>query len=356
MEFSKKPRLYKSLRSAADLVSSGLIAPEQRASIDTIAARYAIAIPPEMVRLIDANEPSDPIALQFLPTAAELHTEPHELVDPIGDEAHSPVKGIVHRYPDRVLLKLLHICPVYCRFCFRREVVGPDGAGTLTAHEQQAALDYIAANPQIFEVILTGGDPLMLSERRIAAITSRLGAIDHVKVVRWHSRVPVVAPERITPALVKALTGHNKASYIAIHANHPRELMPAACDAIGRLRKAGITLLSQTVLLKGVNDKLDILSDLMRNFVANGIKPYYLHHLDPAPGTSHFATTIAEGQALMRGLQGRLSGLCIPTYVLDIEGGHGKAPVGPGYATQNPDGSWNITDYQGQIHGKDDCS
>jgi lysine 2,3-aminomutase len=327
-----------------------MIAPDMHGDIAQVAARYAIAISPSMAVLIDTSNPHDPIARQFVPSVAELITTPNELTDPIGDEAHSPVKGIVHRYPDRVLLKLLHTCPVYCRFCFRREVVGPQGAGSLTLDQQEAAFNYIASNPQIWEVILTGGDPLMLSARRIQEVMTKLGSIAHVKVIRWHSRVPIVTPERVTQAMAAALKLPNKATYIAIHANHPREFTLAACQGVRHLRDAGIILVSQSVLLKGINNDADTLEKLMRAFVENGIKPYYLHHPDLAKGTSHFRVSIGEGQALMQVLQGRLSGLCQPTYVLDIPGGFGKAPIGAGYAKQNTDGSWQVRDYNGGHH------
>jgi lysine 2,3-aminomutase len=270
---------------------------------------------------------------------------PAESADPIGDARHEKVAGLVHRYPDRVLLKLTHACPVYCRFCFRREMVGPGGATMLDDDKLANALAYISANPAIFEVILTGGDPLMLSPRRIAEITCALVAIPHVQVLRWHTRVPVVAPERITDALVEALrAAEGKAVYIGLHTNHARELTPDARTAIARLIDAGIPLLSQTVLLKGINDTPAIMADLMRTLVALRVRPYYLHHMDQAPGTSHFRTTIAEGQALMWALRGQLSGLAQPTYVLDIPGGIAKVPITPNYLEHGgqvraPDGS-----------------
>ncbi len=338
------------LRTPSDLLLAGLITPQMQADITKVASKYTIAISPAMASLIDPLNPDDPIARQFVPQAAELITTLNERSDPIGDEAHSPVKGIVHRYPDRVLLKLLHTCPVYCRFCFRREVVGPQGAGNLDADEQVKALDYIAANPQIWEVILTGGDPLMLSPRRIQSALEKLGSISHVKIIRWHTRVPIVTPNQITAEMADALSSTSKTIYMAIHANHPREFTPKACHALQRLRKTGIVLVSQTVLLKNINDDADTLEKLMRCFVENGVKPYYLHHADLAPGTSHFRTSITKGQALMRALQGRLSGLCLPTYVLDIPGGFGKAPIGPDYAIQKGNGNWQVTDYNGKMH------
>jgi lysine 2,3-aminomutase len=334
------------LRRPAELVEAGLAAPGQLAELAEVAARYAVAITPEIEGLIDRAEPNDPMARQFVPDARELRTEPEERGDPIGDDAFSPVEGIVHRYPDRVLLKLVNACAVYCRFCFRREMVGP-GRGALSPRALAGALDYIGAHPQIWEVILTGGDPLVLSARRLGEVMRKLAAIDHVKVLRVHTRVPAAAPERVTAALVRALRAQNKATFVVLHANHPRELSKQTRAACARLIDAGIPMLSQTVLLRGVNDDAQTLGALLRSLVECRIKPYYLHHADLAPGTSHFRTTIAEGQAIMRALHGRFSGLCQPAYVLDIPGGHGKSPIGPNYLT--PDGAM-IEDFNGRMH------
>ena len=307
-----------------------------------------------MAALIDPSDPADPIARQFIPDARELDSHPNERADPIGDHEKSPVPGLVHRYPDRVLLKLSGVCPVYCRFCFRREMVGPGAGTTLSDAEIDAALGYIRARPAIWEVILTGGDPLILSARRIRAVTQALAVIPHVKVLRWHTRVPVVTPERITTDLVDALKSTPQAVYVAIHANHARELTTPARAALARLVEAGVVLVSQTVLLAGVNDNANTLEALMRAFVETRVTPYYLHHGDLAPGTAHFRTTLARGQALMAELRGRLSGIAQPQYVLDIPGAHGKVPVGPGYVLSDGAGAYTITDPSGQTHRYED--
>ena len=341
------------LRTAAQICDHGLAPPEQRAAIDAVAARYAIALPQTLADLIDRDNPYDPIARQFVPTAAELDRAPEETNDPIGDDAHSPVAGIVHRYPDRVLLKLTPICAVYCRFCFRREMVGPEKGKALSPAALAQALDYIRAHPEIWEVILTGGDPLVLSPRRLRAVMKSLGTIDHVKVLRIHTRVPVAEPARITPERVRALKVKGKATYVAVHVNHARELTPQARAACARLADAGIPLLAQTVLLAGVNDRLEAMGELMRALVECRIKPYYLHHGDLAPGTSHLRAGIATGQALMRALRGQWSGLCQPTYVLDIPGGHGKSPVGPNYIERTDSNGaehFVVEDFNGQRH------
>jgi lysine 2,3-aminomutase len=339
------------LRTAKQICDHGLALPEQLLAIEAVAARYAIALPPALADLIDRNDPHDPVARQFVPDAAELDHRPEELLDPIGDDAHSPVEGIVHRYPDRVLLKLTHVCAVYCRFCFRREMVGPGKAKTLSAAALSAALDYIRSRPEIWEVILTGGDPLVLSPRRLSDVIKRLAAIGHVKVLRIHTRVPVAEPARVTAELVRAIKVKGKPTYVALHINHARELSAVARTAIARLADAGIPLLGQSVLLAGVNDTPEVLGELMRALVECRIKPYYLHHGDLAPGTSHLRTNITAGQNLMRALRGRLSGLCQPAYVLDIPGGHGKSPIGPNYLGRAGDGEhFLIEDFNGRQH------
>jgi lysine 2,3-aminomutase len=332
----------RTLRTPADLLAAGFAPADRLPALEAVAARYAVAVTPAVAELIPI---SPGVAHQFLPTDRELHQTPDERADPIGDDPHTPVEGIVHRYPDRVLLKANHACAVYCRFCFRRETVGPDGARPLSAARLDAAMAYIAGRPEIWEVIVTGGDPLVLSPRRLADLMARLARISHVKVVRFHTRVPAVDPARITPALVAALTGSGKTVWVALHANHPDELTPAVRAACDRLIDAGVPMVSQSVLLAGVNDDAAVLEALMRRFVEFRIKPYYLNHADLAPGTSHFRTTLAEGQALMQALRGRVSGLAQPTYVLDIPGGYGKVPVGPDYLD---DGA--VTDPWGRTH------
>ena len=338
---------HRSIKSVSDLQAAGLVS--DVTGLDAVAQKYAIAITPAVAALIDVNDPDDPMARQFVPRPEELVTTPEERDDPIGDLSHSPVEGIVHRYPDRVLLKAVHVCPVYCRFCFRREMVGPQGLGTLTASELDAAIGYIAAHGEIWEVILTGGDPLVLSPRRVRELMLRLAAIEHVKIVRFHTRVPVVEPERVDDAMVSALKASGKTTYLAVHANHPREFTPEARTAIARLADGGIVLLSQSVLLRGVNDNVETLSALMRGFVENRVRPYYLHHPDLAPGTSHFRVSVDEGQKLVTALRGNISGLCQPTYILDIPGGHGKAEIGAAQITGG-NGCFTVRDFQGGEH------
>ncbi|MDQ1041577.1 lysine 2,3-aminomutase [Streptomyces sp. V3I8] len=333
-------------RTVKGLVQAGLAAQDERAGIERVASRYAISVTATMREQITGGA-DDPVARQFVPDPRELETQPHERDDPIGDGPFTPLPGITHRYPDRVLLKPLHLCPVYCRFCFRREMVGP-GHGVLGEGDLSRALGYIRDDPQIWEVILTGGDPLMLSPARLRRIVAELDAIAHVGVVRVHTRVPVVAPERITDELLDALTADTPV-WTVIHCNHRQELGEGALSALHRLTDRGFPLLSQSVLLKGVNDTAQALEDLFRTLVRHRVKPYYLHHGDLAPGTSHFRTTVAAGQELTSTLRGAVSGLCQPTYVLDIPGGHGKVPIGRGYLDEHPDG-YLVTDPRGDQH------
>ena len=336
------------------MVAAGLISPTRAEALAPVARRYGVAITPAMAALIDPTGPDDPIARQFIPDPRELDAHPAENADPIGDFDKSPVPGLVHRYPDRVLLKLSGICPVYCRFCFRREMVGPGAGTTLSDSEIETALAYIRAHPAVWEVILTGGDPLILSPRRIQAVTQQLATIPHVKVLRWHSRVPVVTPERVTADFIAALKATPQTVYVAIHANHARELSAPARAALASLAGAGIPLVSQTVLLRGVNDNAATIETLMRAFIEARVTPYYLHHGDLAPGTAHFRTTLAHGQQIMAELRGRLSGLAQPQYVLDIPGAHGKVPIGPGYVTVTGAGTYAITGPSGQTHRYED--
>jgi lysine 2,3-aminomutase len=339
------------LVSVDDLLRDGLADPAEAASLTAVAENFRIRISPAMRDTI-TGQADDPVAAQFVPDARELVTRPEELHDPIGDHAHSPAKGLTHRYPDRVILAATQTCEVYCRFCFRRETVGADG--TLPDADLGAALDYVRSHPDIWEVILTGGDPMVLSPRRIAALLKQIAEIPHVDIIRFHTRIPVVAPHRITDALIAALKVRPTV-HVVIHTNHAQELGPDACAALGRLADAGIPLLSQTVLLKGVNDSAETLATLFRTLVKHRVRPYYLHHCDLARGTNHFRTTIAEGQAIMAALRGRLSGICLPTYVLDIPGGHGKVPIGPTYLSPGASPREHIvTDYLGHQHPYDD--
>jgi lysine 2,3-aminomutase len=326
--------------------------PSKRVALEKVADRYAVSITPIMGSCINSSDPQDPIHRQFIPQSEELIVHPDELQDPIGDQNHSPLPGLVHRYPDRVLLTLTHTCPVYCRFCFRREVVGPSshhGLSPLTDDQIETACSYIEQDSKIWEVIFTGGDPLGLSSQRLRSVVERIGQINHLKILRWHTRVPVVAPSLISPQKIAALKASLKTPYVVIHSNHAQEWTPDSVQACAQLADAGIPLLAQSVLLRGVNDTPDALEALMRTLVVNRVKPYYLHHGDLAPGTKHFRTSLAHGQNLMKSLRGSVSGLCQPTYILDIPGGHGKSPIGPDYLSTGSKGI-EVEDFRGKKH------
>lgn len=322
------------------LATGGYVNAEELDDLERVASAFRIRVTPAMQQ----NSPG--IAAQFIPDRRELTIRDEELADPIGDHTHSPVAGLTHRYPDRAILHVTQTCDVYCRFCFRREAVG--AAGPLPPDQLHAALDYIAATPALREIILTGGDPLTLSPRRLAEIMDRLDAIPHVEIIRIHSRVPLVAPERIA-ALLPCLK-RRTALFVVIHTNHPDELTPEGRAAIAALAEAGVALLSQTVLLRGVNDNATILAQLFRNLTALRVTPYYLHHCDLARGTSHFRTTIDDGLAIMRALSGHLSGVAIPRYVLDLPGGHGKVALESDAVRRDGPGRWKIRDWQGKLH------
>lgn len=323
------------------LEREGLTDPAEREALEAVAAEFRVRVSSAM-----ATVPTAGVRAQFLPDVRELQVRPEELVDPIGDEVHAPVPGLTHRYADRAILHATKACEVYCRFCFRRETVGE--SGHLGEAEFDRVVDYLGRTPMVREVIFTGGDPLVLSPRRLGAMLDRLEGLGTLEVVRFHTRVPVVAPGKVTEALVRVLD-RALPVWMVVHTNHPDEITEAASAALRRLNRAGVPLLSQTVLLKGVNADADTLEALFRKLIRNRVKPYYLHHPDLAKGTGHFRVTLAEGQAIMAALRGRLTGIAQPLYVLDIPGGHGKVPVGPGYLRRDGK-AWIVTDPRGAEH------
>lgn len=286
---------------------------------------YKFTDKPHITEYIDelittTQEPG--VVKQFIPDAKELDVKPYELLDPISDAANSPTKGLVHRYNDRVLLKVINTCPVYCRFCFRKDMLGQK-EHKISKTDFVNCIEYISQNKQIWEVIFTGGDPLMLKPHQLIEYIKALSSIEHVKIIRFHTRVPVVAPDLITAEMLRSLT-YTKPVYVAVHSNHPAEFTQQSSDAIAKLADSGIVLLSQSVLLKGVNDDLNTLEKLMRLFVENRIKPYYLHQLDLARGTSHFRVEQDAGIKLVTKLNNRLSGIAKVKYIWDPPEGTGK--------------------------------
>ncbi len=322
--------------------------------IKIVSSRYSFGVTDQVLNTIQGPLETDPIARQYIPDLRELQILPQERLDPIGDEAHSPVKGIIHRYTDRVLLSPVYICAVYCRYCFRREKIGRD-ADMLSEVELNTALEYIAQNPDIHEVILTGGDPLILSPRRLKKLLSALVAFPHVEIIRIHSRIPVADPQRITPELCSVLD-QGKAVYMAIHINHVQEITPEVERSFKNLHKAGCVLLSQSVLLRGVNNNPDTLATLYRALLRLRVKPYYIHHPDLAPGTAHFRLSLKEGTDIVEGLEKfRISGLARPHYMLDIPGGFGKVQILTNSVEELEPGCYRVEDPKGQTHIYKDC-
>jgi len=343
------------MRNLQALIRSGLANAADTSWLIPVLKKFSVAIPSGLLQRMQETK-SSALQAQFVPNQAELNILDTEVTDPISDDKYAPLRGIVHRYPDRCLLTPIFTCPVYCRFCFRKEKIGKDKA--LSPAELTACYAYIASQPNIWEVILTGGDPLILAPQQLAEIIRNLTAIAHVAIIRIHTRVPVVCPEKITAELLAALQLHRPV-YIALHANHADEFSPEAEAAIARIVDAGLPMLSQSVLLTGVNDDEQVLAALMRKFVQNRIKPYYLHHPDMVQGTSHFRGSIAKGQDLVAALRGNYSGLCQPTYVLDIPGGYGKSPLGKAYVRAVGDAAvegdsrcevYEVLDYHGDVH------
>lgn len=298
------------------------------------------------------NPEIDPVAAQYIPQAAEENIQPFETSDPIGDHAHSPVKGIIHRYTDRALLKLSHVCPVYCRYCFRKDMIGPQhNEYAMSKSDLQSALDYIENTKSLHEIILTGGDPLMLSADKIGNILGALDGMDHIKIIRFHTRTPVADTNKISEKLLQHFSNTHKPIYIVLHINHAQELTADVKLAISKLRKFGCILLVQSVLLKGINDNIETLTDLYQNMLALGIKPYMLHHPDMAKGTQHFRIPITKGLKLMQQLRGKISGLAQPDYIIDIPGGYGKVPLTESFIKpMNNQGLYEITDPNGHKH------
>lgn len=326
------------------------LSPAERAAAQEAASRHKVRAPKAYLDLIDWNDPADPIRAQVIPSADELEETEGELGDPIADHEFSPVPRLTHRHADRVLLFPTYQCAVYCRFCFRKESLTSIGRG-YTREALEPALAYIADHPEIREVILTGGDPLSLPDKALAEIFARIEAIAHVRLLRIHTRVPVALPSRITSGLVAALQGRLMVTVVT-HFNHAREITPATEVACRTMRQAGFVLLNQSVLLKGVNDTVEVLEELCRELMYRlGVKPYYLHHGDLARGMAHRRTTIAQGQALVEALRARLSGICNPVYVLDLPEGGGKIPLGPCPIEGRDGENWRIRGLDGKVRG-----
>jgi lysine 2,3-aminomutase len=306
------------------------------------------AITPYYASLLDKGDPGQPIRRTVVPVIDEHLRTPGEANDPLNEEQASPVPGIVHRYPDRVLFLVTGICATHCRYCTRSRLVGSSVRGIGAAH-WEGAITYIAAHREIRDVLLSGGDPLTLPDGHLAWLLSKLAAIPHVEMLRIGTKAPVVMPQRITPALVRMLRRYHPL-WMSIHVTHPDELTPEMMRACTRLADAGIPLGSQTVLLAGINDEIETMKRLVHGLVRIRVRPYYLYQCDPIPGSSHFRTPVARGLRIIEGLQGHTTGYAVPTYVVDTPGGGGKVPLLPPYALGREDGDLLLKNFEGRIY------
>lgn len=308
---------------------------------------FRMAITPYYLSLIDHNDPQDPVRLQAIPRIAESNCDPSDMADPLHEDADAPVPGMTHRYPDRVLLLLTDQCGMYCRHCTRRRKAGETDA-PMPRENVLKALDYISEHKEIRDVILSGGDPLTLGDDRLDTILSKLSQIEHVDIVRIGTRLPVVLPQRITDGLLAVLKKY-KFVWLNTHFNHPHEMTPASMAALAKLAEAGVVLGNQSVLLKGINDNVDVMKELVHVLVRNRVRPYYIYQCDLSEGISHFRTPVSKGIEIIESLRGHTSGLCVPTYVVDAPGGGGKIPVMPNYVISQMPGRVILRNYEGFI-------
>ncbi|MFZ5569479.1 MAG: KamA family radical SAM protein [Thermodesulfobacteriota bacterium] len=333
-----------------ELVSASMVSAEQlpdlppaaREDIRKVIRRYPMRINPYYWELI--RKAGNPCWRQAVPDIRELDDN-RGMEDPFAEEEQSRAPGVIHRYPDRVVMIVSNRCALYCRHCMRKRKVGSDRP--IRGEMIQAGLDYVAATRTIREVILSGGDPLMLPDDELDGILKKLRATRHIDIIRIHTRMPCVLPQRITSHLLEMLRRYHPL-YIITQFNHPDEITELSAGACGRLAEAGIPLGCQSVLLKGVNDEVGIMRELMRGLVRIRVKPYYLHHPDPVRGALHFRLPLAKGLEIMQALRGHVSGLCVPHYMIDLPGGGGKTPILPEYARQEAPGRWSVRNFQGR--------
>jgi len=305
-----------------------------------------MSIPPYWASLMDPENPKCPIRLQTIPQGHELETSPEEMRDPCGEDSHSPVHGLVHRYPDRVLFLVNEMCAMYCRYCTRSRMVG-DGDRTLSTQTYEKAFDYIRSNKKIRDVLISGGDPLTLSDRVLEYLIQNLKAIPHVEFVRIGSRVPVTLPQRVTTEFVNMLKKYSPI-WMSLHFNHPKEITKRVKFACDLLAESGIPLGSQTVLLKGVNDSPVTMKKLMHELLKIRVRPYYIYQCDPILGSKHFRTPVSVGINIIENLRGHTTGYAVPTFVIDGPGGGGKIPINPNYIVSSDDGKYVLRNYAGE--------
>ena len=319
---------------------------EERSGVRLSGNKLAMAITPHFFNLIDADDPNCPIRRQVIPRIEETITGPDEMSDPCGEDSHMPVPGLVHRYPDRVLFLVTDRCAAYCRYCTRSRMVSGVSDHKLET-QWEAAFQYLENTPQVRDVLLSGGDALLLSDARLEKILSRLHAIPHIQFIRIGSRIPIFLPQRITPELCKMLAKYHPL-FISIHANHPLELTNEVKEGLERLANAGIPMGNQSVLLKGVNDSVEIQKELVHKLLICRVRPYYLYQCDLIEGSAHLRTSINKGIEIIEGLRGHTSGYAIPQYVIDGPGGGGKIPINPDYVIKHDDGAITLRNYEGK--------
>ncbi len=320
---------------------------EQEGAKRALAEGFPMSITPYYLSLCHPTDENCPIRLQCVPRATEAIEVPGDLRDPLGEEVHEVAPNLVQRYPDRVLLLATDRCAVYCRFCTRSRMVG-DGGGARSMQALEPAFDWIERHPEVHDVILSGGDPCMMSTPRIVRLLERLERIEHVDYVRLATRVPVTLPQRVTNELCKAIRAAHPAVWVMTHFNHPKELTETAVAACGRLADHGLVVMNQSVLLRGVNDDAAVLESLFRGLVRARVRPYYLLQMDPVRGTGHLRTPLRRGLELMRSLQGRVSGIALPKFVVDTPGGLGKVPLGPDYIVNEAPGVTTLETFRGE--------
>jgi lysine 2,3-aminomutase len=333
--------------SLADLEARLNLTDVERAGVLLAGTKLAMAITPHFFNLIDRDDPNCPIRRQIIPRLDEGWTAPEEMADPCGEDSHMPVPGLVHRYPDRVLFLVTDRCASYCRYCTRSRVVSGVGEQHLET-QWEPAFKYLEQHTEIRDVLLSGGDPLLFSDDRLDKILTRLRSIPHIQFVRIGSRIPIFLPQRITPELCAMLKKHHPL-FISVHTNHPRELTTEVRDALGRLADAGIPLGNQSVLLRGVNDSVEVQKALVHKLLMCRVRPYYLYQCDLITGSSHLRTSVAEGVSIIEGLRGHTTGYAIPQFVIDGPGGGGKIPINPNYVVDTAEGKVTLRNFEGNI-------
>jgi lysine 2,3-aminomutase len=335
------------IESVDDLKKYLPLTKEEEESARQCVAKFRMAITPYYLSLIDPNDPRDPIRRQAVPTAGELIPCKYDIEDPLHEDSDSPVPGLTHRYPDRVLFLVTDMCSMYCRHCTRRRFAGSQDA-VVKQDQIDLGLDYIRRTPQVRDVLISGGDALLISDKRLEYIISSLREIPHVEIIRIGSRTPVVMPQRITPELVTMLKKYHPI-WLNTHFNHPHEVTPASKEACERLADAGIPLGNQSVLLKGVNDSIFTMRKLVHELVKIRVRPYYIYQCDLSMGLVDFRTTVSKGIDIIEGLRGHTSGFCVPTYIVDAPGGGGKIPIQPNYVISHSENKVVLRNYEGVI-------